>query len=140
MGRRGVTVFFTSLTGLLIAYGAHAIHRDTYAIPPGGTPDPNCSTGIHRLHDAFAAVWHARRSGRAVTVPPTLERDLLALRPMCTAEGTAAIAAYESMLRWRYRADGQSQICSALLSTDSERALGYHSPGAAMASPLGSPR
>jgi hypothetical protein len=143
MGRRVVTVFFTSLTGLLIAYGATAIHRDTFNVPAGGTPDSDCSAGIHRLHDAYARVWDDRRENRdTMPVPDALEHDLLALRPRCESEGAAASDAYEALLRWRYRAESQTHVWTTLLSNEAQRALGYQSPSSAavLASPSGSSR
>lgn len=125
MGRRAVAVTTTLLTGWLIVHGAGAVYRDVFGVPDGPAADATCAEGIRRLHHAFTTVWQSRRSGEAIAVPPNLERDLRALRPVCEREGEAALDGWEHLARWRYRAEGQSALWRETLHHDAERALGY---------------
>lgn len=125
MGRRVMAIVLGVLTGALIVHGAGAIHRDIFSVPSGPVTDATCAAGIRRLYSAFTTVWQAQRSDEKITVPPRLERDLRALRPVCEREGEAALDGWSYLARWRYRAEGQSALWRDTLHHDAERALGY---------------
>jgi hypothetical protein len=114
--------------GAVIVHAVVQIHRDTFDIPAVGVPDPDCSSAIRRLHDAFDQGFQARQAGRPPPDTAGLDRDLRALRPVCDREGPSATAAYESLLRWRYQADSLSHAWSRGVALEAHRALGYVSP------------
>lgn len=127
IGRRIITSLAVALTGLVIWNGAGTIQRDTLG-DPGPSTDRRCSEGIRRLHSGFNEVWEARRTGEDRALPPTLDRELRALGPVCEREGATGTEAYEHLLRWRYRAETQARLWSEALTDDARGALSYQSP------------
>ncbi len=128
MGRRVVAIVATALTGLLIQHAGRAVYHAVYDIP-AATWEGSCADGIRRAHEAYEAVWEARRSGSAeARVPPSLETEFRALRARCAAEGEEASRAYTHLARWRYRSESLTRLWTNTLTDDAERALGFTPP------------
>ncbi len=128
MGRRTVAIVATVLTGLLIQHAGRAVYRSVYDHPTG-TWEGDCAAGIRRAHEAYEAVWDARRSGAPnARVRPELEAEFRALRVRCAREGEGATRAYTPLARWRYRSESLTRLWTDTLTDDAERALGFTPP------------
>ncbi len=115
------------LTGILIARSTSIIYAQAFTAPAVQLPDRDCRAGLRRLHGAYESVWDARRSGSPdARLRPSLDAELHALRALCAREGPAAERSHESLVRWRYRAEGLTRLWTDTLTDDAARALGNH--------------
>lgn len=127
-GRRVAAVLLTALIGGFVGNAGRVVYGDTYASPPADPRDTDCSTGLRRLHDAYALAWAARRERADAPLDPSLDPSLTALRHLCAREGEAAAAAHHHLERWRYRAEGVALLWRESLDDDARAALAYQSP------------
>jgi len=131
-----VGAIFFAIAGGLSAYGALAVHRETFRIPAPTHAIGRCVDEISTLFQSYARVLGAVRPdghgglrAHRASAPDVrlelsrLDEALLALRPHCHGEGERADRAYTSLTLWRHLAEGHAHLGEVLVTPHAERAL-----------------